>query len=82
MATPIEPVAESIEPTIGSATEIDPFAYSTTATSRYTSTVFIGIMINTGALRKSTAGYSQFQALQKADQSVRLDTSTKGQVNI
>jgi hypothetical protein len=81
MATP-EPAIESTESTTGSATEVDPFAYSTTATSRYTSTVFIGIMINTRASRKSTAGYGQFQALQKADQSVRLDTSTKGQVNI
>jgi len=44
----------SMEPT----TETDPFNYNiTTAVSRYTSTVFIGIMINTSALKKSTAGY-------------------------
>jgi len=46
--------ATSMEPT----TEINPFNYNTTtAALRYTSTVFIGIIINTGALKKSTAGY-------------------------
>jgi len=47
----------STEPT----TETDPFNYNTiTAVLRYTSTVFIGIMIDTGALKKSIAGYKQF----------------------
>jgi len=47
----------STEPT----TETDPFNYNTTtATSRYTSTVFIGIIINTSASKKSTASYGQF----------------------
>jgi len=43
-------------------TETDPFAYSTAITTapRYTLTVFIGIIINTGTSRKSIAGYSQF----------------------
>jgi len=44
----------STEPT----TETDLFNYNTTtAASRYTSTVFIGIIINTSTLKKSTAGY-------------------------
>jgi len=44
----------SIEPT----TETNLFNYNTiTAASRYTSTVFIGIMINISALKKSMAGY-------------------------
>jgi len=44
----------STEPT----TETNPFNYNiTTAALRYTSTVFMGIMINTSALKKSTAGY-------------------------
>jgi len=44
----------STEPT----TETNPFNYNTTtAALRYTSTVFIGIMINTSALKKSMAGY-------------------------
>ena len=34
------------------------FAYNTSTKSRYTSTVFMGIIINTGASRKSIAGYS------------------------
>jgi len=47
----------STEPT----TETDPFNYNTiTAVSRYTSTVFIGIIINTSASKKSTASYRQF----------------------
>jgi len=44
----------STEPT----TETNPFNYNTTtAALRYTSTVFIGIIIDTSALKKSTAGY-------------------------
>jgi len=44
----------STEPT----TETNPFNYNTTtAALRYTSTVFIGIIINTSALKKSIAGY-------------------------
>jgi len=44
----------STEPT----TETNPFNYNTTtAALRYTSTVFMGIIINTSALKKSTAGY-------------------------
>jgi hypothetical protein len=42
------------------AIKADLFVYSTTAKSRYTSTVFIGIMVNTGASKKSTADYRQF----------------------
>jgi len=49
--------ATSIEPT----TETNPFNYNTTtAASRYTSIVFMGIIINTSVLKKSTAGYRQF----------------------
>jgi len=44
----------SMEPT----TETDPFNYNiTTAVLRYTSTVFMGIIIDIGALKKSMAGY-------------------------
>jgi len=39
-------------------TETDPFNYNIiTAALRYTSTVFMGIMIDTNALKKSMAGY-------------------------
>ena len=44
--------------------------------------VFIGVIINTGTLYKSTASYGQFQALQAVDKSISLNTSTKGQVTI
>jgi len=43
-----------MEPT----TETNPFNYNiTTAVLRYTSMVFMGIIINTSALKKFTAGY-------------------------
>jgi hypothetical protein len=50
------------EPATEPYTETNLFAYNmaTTIALRYTSTIFIGIIINTGASRKSTAGYSQF----------------------
>jgi len=43
-------------------TETNLFAYNTAITIAlwYTLTVFMGIMIDTGASRKSTAGYGQF----------------------
>jgi hypothetical protein len=46
--------------TLTDVTEADPFVYSMTAKSRYISTVFIGIMVNTSVSKKSTAGYGQF----------------------
>jgi len=50
----------SMEPT----TETDPFNYNTiTAVSRYTSTVFMGIIIDISTSKKSIASYGQFQAL-------------------
>jgi len=50
----------STEPT----TETDPFNYNTTTVVLcYTSTVFMGIIIDTSTLKKSIAGYGQFQAL-------------------
>ena len=42
----------------------------------------MGIIINIKASRKSTADYGQFQALQTIDLFIKLDISTKGQVNI
>jgi hypothetical protein len=54
----------ALELTIESATEpyteTDLFTYNTATTIalRYTSTVFMGIIIDIGALRKSTASYS------------------------
>jgi hypothetical protein len=63
----------------------DPFTYTlNTSSSRYTSDVFLGIVVDTGASKKSTAGYGQFQALQRSNPAMELelDTSTKGQVTV
>jgi len=60
-------------------TNTDLFAYN--ITSHYTSTKFIGVIINTGASKRSTAGYGQFLALQKIDK-VQLNKSTKGIVSV
>ena len=48
---------------IGPTIITNPFAYSIIVKSRYTSIVFIGIIINISIFKKSTAGYRQFQAL-------------------
>jgi hypothetical protein len=43
---------------------IDPFIYILNiSSSRYTSDMFLGIIIDTKASRKYIAGYNQFQAL-------------------
>ena len=63
----------------------DPFTYTlNTPSSRYTSDVFLGIVVDTGASKKSTAGYGQFRALQRSNPAMELelDTSTKGQVTV
>jgi hypothetical protein len=39
-------------------------------------------MIDTGASKRSTTGYGQFQAFQKLDTSVHLDTTTQGMVTV
>jgi hypothetical protein len=41
-------------------TKADLFVYNTTAKSRYTFIVFIGIIVDTNAFKKFTAGYKQF----------------------
>ena len=49
--------------------------------SRYSTGVFMGIMIDTGAANRSTAGQDQFLALQKI-QDVKLDKSRKGEAKV
>ena len=59
----------------------NPFTYTlNTSSSRYTLDVFLGIVVDIGVSKKSTAGYGQFWALQQSNLAVELDTSTKGQV--
>ena len=60
-------------------TNIDPFVYNTTL--YYTSTKFIGIIIDTRASKHSIAGYSQFLTLQKINK-VQLNKSIRGIVSI
>ena len=57
-------------------------AFTASNFSRYSSDQFYGIMIDTGASKHSTAGYGQFQALQRLDTSVKLDHSTEGMVTV
>ena len=67
---PEEPLAEDTQ------------TFTVGGTSRYGSQRFYGIVIDTGASKYSTAGLDQFQALQRTDNSVALDESTKGQVTV
>ena len=57
-----------------------------TTTSRYTTDVFYGVMIDTGASKKSTAGYNQYIAFRKSEAGkgtgTEIDTSTAGAVNV
>jgi hypothetical protein len=73
--------AEDITMTPADSQDSNPFSYTSTA-SRYSADNFLGIMIDTGASKRSTAGYSQYQALQKLDHTIRLDSTTKGMVNV
>lgn len=50
-------------------------------TSRYSSGIFMGIMIDTGAANISTAGRDQFIALQKI-QDVKLNSSRAGEIKV
>ena len=49
--------------------------------TRYSAHSFMGILIDTGAASKSTAGASQLEALQKV-QPVKLDKSRAGESTI
>jgi hypothetical protein len=60
----------------------DPYALLTEGTSRYDSRHFYGVVIDTSASKYSTAGFSQFQALQYTNINVILDETTKGQVTV
>ena len=64
--------------------ENDSSAFSTT--SRYTSEIFYGIMIDTGASKRSTAGYSQYLAYKKGNfasgTDSNIDRTKAGAVNV
>jgi hypothetical protein len=56
-------------------------SFSAGTTSRYDSSQFYGIIIDTGAAKRSTAGVSQFEAFQRL-LPTPLNTSTKGTVTV
>jgi len=61
--------------------EQDLFAYITT--ERYTPKEFYGVIINTGASKKSTAGYRQYLAYRTtANNNTDIDTMQTGAVNV
>jgi len=61
--------------------EQDPFAYITT--ERYTLKEFYGVIIDTGASKKSTAGYGQYLAYRTtANDNMDIDTMQTGAVNV
>src|SRR6266702_3792297 len=60
--------------------EQDPFAYITT--ERYTPKEFYSIIINTGASKKSTAGYRQYLAYKATNDNADINTTQTGAVNV
>jgi len=60
--------------------DLNPFTYATD-TTHYNDKEFYGIMINTGASNKSTAGFGQYQAYKRL-YDVSLDTMKARAVNI
>jgi hypothetical protein len=62
--------------------QADIASYVLSASDRYGPDTFMGIVVDTGASTKSTAGYGQFQALQRSIPGLELNTTTQGQVNV
>ena len=62
------------------SSESDPFAYL--STDRYTQDVFYGVMIDTGASKRSTAGYGQYLAYLRTNPGAKIDTTTAGAMNV
>ena len=59
----------------------DPFVYIAT-TNQYTSVTFYGVVIDTGASKKSTAGFNQYIAYKRTQKGADIDRSTKGSVSV
>ncbi|KAI1000718.1 hypothetical protein K3495_g7476 [Podosphaera aphanis] len=66
-------------PSVENTQSIDTFSFLRSA--RYANDIFYGIVIDTGASRNSTAGYSQYQALCKVVDTP-INTSTAGTVKV
>ena len=59
----------------------DPFVYTVT-TNPYTSATFYGVVIDTGALKKSIAGFNQYIAYKRTQEGADIDKLTKGSISI
>jgi hypothetical protein len=66
-------------PELSSNHNKDPFSYVTG--ERFNADVFYGIVIDTGASRRSTGGFSQYLAYKKTHP-MKLDTTKAGMVNV
>jgi hypothetical protein len=75
VSTPIRPIIDFTDQ------EQDPFIYITT--KRYTSKEFYGVIINTGASKKSTAGYRQYLVYKNTTtDNTDIDTMQIGAINV
>jgi len=75
ISTPVGPVTDITD------REQDPFAYITT--ERYTPKEFYGVIINTGASKKSTIGYGQYLAYKTTtDNNTDINIIHTGAVNV
>lgn len=54
----------------------EPYCYNSTVDSRYGPSEFKGLLIDSGAAARSTGGIGQLEALQRLDDSMKLDKST------
>ena len=61
--------------------DTDPFIYAKATEGRYTSKKFYGIMIDTGASTRSTAGYGQYLAYKELS-NIDIDKSEAGAINV
>jgi len=59
--------------------DLDPFTYTTT--SQYTSNKFYRVIINIGALKRSTTGYKQYLVYRKT-YNTAINTSKAGAINV
>ena len=58
----------------------DPFTYITT--EHYTPKEFYGVIIDTGAFKKSTAGYRQYFVYKVINDNVDIDITQTGAINV
>ena len=77
--TSLTTLEATTDPTTSENPETDPFTYITT--TRYTEEIFYGIVVDTGASQRSTAGYGQVRAYQKYHPAT-INTTRAGLVKV